>query len=241
MKKLILTAALLASANAGAATLEGDWYGRVNFGVTDPDADELEGFVSDTIESEMGVSESVDFENPRSYSINIGYRINHYIAVEAGYTNFGKHNVRYRYPGYYGSLAAVGWETQATDTYKAKISGTTKTLGVVLSTDTTRQFSAGVRAGINLWNTRAEVNYDYDQVDRTLIDPAGGVEADNIAESHYGYQESRLSSDLSGEDAYFGAFVTWRIGRWAYTLDHTLYKTDEVEPTVSSLALDYAF
>ncbi|WP_193162858.1 outer membrane beta-barrel protein [Microbulbifer hainanensis] len=241
MKKLVLTAALLASANAGAATLEGDWYGRVNFGITDPDAGELEGFVHDTIESEMGVSESVDFENPRSYSINIGYRINNYVAVEAGYTNFGEHNVRYSYPNYYGNLATLGYEGRETDTYKAEISGSTRTLGVVLSTDASRQFSAGVRAGISLWNTRAEVNYVYDNITRRLIDPAGSLDADNIYDTYSNYQESRLSSDLSGEDAYFGAFVSWRIGRWAYTLDHTLYKTDEVEPMVSSLALDYAF
>lgn len=231
MKKLILTAVLAASTNASATTLEGDWYTRLSFGLSNPDADAVEGLLRDTIAEDTGFQESVDFENPRSLSINVGYRINRFFAVEAGYTHFGDINERYRYSRAYGNLETLGYEGVETDSYKAEISGNTKTLGLVVSTDATRQFSAGVRAGVHLWNTRAEIEYDYEDTRSAL----------NAEDEVVQIEESPLSSDLDGEDAYVGLFANWRIGRWAYSLDHTVYKTDEVEPTVTSIGLDYAF
>ena len=235
MKKLILTAALAASTHASAATLEGDWYTRFSFGLTNPDAGEVENFLSNTIASEVGIQESVDFENPRSYSFHIGYRFSRFFAVEGGYVNFGENNERFGYYNSYGNLETQGFEGIETATYKGEVSGTTRTLGIVVSTDATRTFSAGIRAGIHLWNTRAEIDYAYsDSYRYTNAD-------DEIVEDVFKSETSLLSSDLDGEDAYFGLFANWRIGRWSYSLDHTLYQTDEVEPTVTSLALDYAF
>lgn len=235
LKKLILATALAASTNATAATLEGDWYTRIGIIQTDPDVGAVENFLSETIETETGVGESVDFGNPRSYSLNIGYRINSYLAVEAGYTDLGDSSNTYRYFHDYGDLQTQGYEGRETMTYKSKVSGSTKTIGVVLSTNATRAFSVGVRAGVHLWGTKADI-------DSTYTDEYTYLDADNnVLEGDSRIDEVLLASDTDGEDAYYGVFANWRIGRWSYSLGHTLYKTDDVEPSVSSLALDYDF
>jgi OOP family OmpA-OmpF porin len=94
MKKQLAvgTAATLISLGAGVATVQAadltGWYGGVNLGGSNL---KLNGSDLDAAFANQGVttSSSID-KHDTGYSLDLGYQVNPYFAVEGGYVDFGK-------------------------------------------------------------------------------------------------------------------------------------------------------
>ncbi|MBB3060616.1 outer membrane beta-barrel protein [Microbulbifer rhizosphaerae] len=216
MKKAILCSAIIFTSAANASVLEPKWYVKAGYGMVDPDAIVVEEFVADTIEEEVDTDAEVSLEVPRGQNISLGYRLNHYIAFEAGYSNFGKSKDKHEY-----IMGANGSESK---TFRTEVSGSTGILAAVLSTDTSKPYSGGIRLGYHAWKTKTRVDYTH-MVSGTLADDSAQL----------------LSTDEDGQDAFYGAFINWRIDQWTYSLEHTLYPTDNADITMSTLSLSMDF
>lgn len=157
------------------------------------------------------------------------------MAFELGYSDFGEEDSSYSYVSSHGDLDVFGYEEVQTDTYKGKVTGTAKTLGAVFSTNTNRDLSGGVRVGYALWSTGTHVTV-YSEVDGVELNGEGEEEPYSAS-----YRDVRVKDDTDGSDPYYGGFVNWRIGKWTYSLEHTLFNTDEADISVSSLSLSMDF
>lgn len=216
MKKVILYLAIVFTSAPDVSALEPKWYVKAGYGVVDPDAVVVEGFVAGAIEEELGTTTEVSLNHPKGQNVSLGYRLNHYIAFEAGYSNFGQTKDKQQY--------ILGANSSEVKTYRTKVSGSTGTLAAALSTDSSKPYSAGVRLGYHAWKTKARVGYTH-QVSGTLADDSGRL----------------LSADEDGQDAFYGVFANWRIDQWTYSLEHTLYPTENADITLSTLSLSMDF
>lgn len=238
MKKVILAAlatAFTSSAYATAYNFQGEWYTRVGFGITTADTDAAEAYLTDEIATDLGVTENVEIGHPRGYNLNLGYRLNRYIAFELGYNDFGEEETSYTYYSSFGDIETFGREGVITETYKSKVSATAKTLGAVISTDATRTLSGGVRAGYAFWSTGTDVMYYY-QEDGVRLNTEDEEVPYSLSRSNV-----RLKDDSDGGDPFYGGFVNWRIGKWTYSLEHTLFNTDDTDHSTSSISLSMDF
>ncbi|WP_250458525.1 outer membrane beta-barrel protein [Microbulbifer litoralis] len=231
MKKLALAALATTAFASSAQAIEGEWYTRVGFGITTADDESVEEFLANEIETDLGITEDVDFDYPRGYNFGLGYRLSPHIAFEASYINFGEEKKGYAYSNAYGDIETIGIEGVETMRYSSKISGTAKTLGAVLSTDVGRPLSGGLRAGYAFWSTEADVIFRY-QDQGMELNSEGEQESYSIS-----YREERLKDETDGGDPFYGGFVNWRIGRWTYSLEHTLYNTEDSDLSLSSISL----
>lgn len=216
MKKVILCSAIVFASAPDVLALEPKWYVKAGYGVVDPDAVVVEEFVAGVIAEELGTTTEVSLKRPKGSNISLGYRLNHYLALEAGYSNFGQTNDKQQY--------ILGANSSEVKTYRTEVSGSTGTLAAVLSTDSSKPYSGGVRLGYHAWKTKAQVGYTH-QVSEALADDSGWL----------------LSTDGHGQDAFYGVFANWRIDQWTYSLEHTLYPTENADITLSTLSLSMDF
>lgn len=212
--------ALSIFAASNSAAQENTWYLKFGVASTDPDAGEVE----ELLEDEFGTTKK--FDNATGFNFTLGYQLTPFIAVEGSYLDWG--DSKLRDSGSYGDLYYDGIEVQLSGT--TTLSGSTKSLGAVLSTDVNRPFSFGVKGGIHFWENEARI-----QLDQTIrfYDYYGNILVDE-------YSADESASD-DGDDSYYGIIGTYRTAGWMVSLDHTIYKSEDVDPSTTTLSLGIQF
>ncbi|GAA5524679.1 hypothetical protein Maes01_01236 [Microbulbifer aestuariivivens] len=195
------------------------------------------GYVDSDLDDFLGVNMS----STKGAAITFGYRVNQYVAIESGYTDFGSTE---------GSDFAfwLGNENPgpAPDTTEVVVDAATRNveastssfkLGVVLSTDIWQTMSAGFKVGVHSWESdlSAEV---YESLADVVVDDVTGeiLSWDTVWENSYS-----ISETIDGTDAYYGVTGGWRFNNLLVSVDYTRYVMDEVEPTIASISVGYDF
>ncbi|WP_237059729.1 outer membrane beta-barrel protein [Microbulbifer sediminum] len=220
MKAISAAIALVGVISASSAVAnEGAWYFQAGLSSTDPDASEVEAALA----AEFGTDQK--FGNASGYNLTLGYQLTPFIAVEGRYLDMGETEASDSYAE--GDIAVDGYEFRQSG--KMKLSSTGLAFGAVITTDTAKPFSAGVRAGFNFWDSEATFSYSESLQCDPFFEPCSYQYSDSISESE------------DGNDAYYGIVGTYRVGDWVFTLDHTVYTMDEMEPSSTTLSAGMRF
>ena len=201
--------------------LETPWYLKFGIASTDPDAGEVEELLA----YEFGTDKT--FDNATGFNFTVGYQLTPYIAVEGSYLDWGETEISDS--GVYGDLSSDGYEYAISGT--TTLSGSTKAVGAVLSTDVNRPFSFGVKGGVHFWENTARI-----QLEET--DTYYDYYYDTIMVNEYSADES---ASTDGDDTYFGIIGTYRAEKWIISLDHTVYKSEEVDPSSTTVSVGMQF
>ncbi|WP_299948508.1 outer membrane beta-barrel protein [uncultured Microbulbifer sp.] len=232
MNRLILAAAILFFASNTMAT-ESNFYLKSSYGKVDPDGKLDTDFPS--LEDQENLS--VKLSNPKGWSLALGYRLDNFIALEAGYADLGdadssvsevrSNNFDY---GYYSDTYERENRLETTLSRKSKM------LGIFLTTDVTKDFYAGIRTGFHSWD--ADLKYKFTSNTKyTETDNSGSVTYTDT----YNYEESDKER-IHDSDLYYGISAGWNFNEnWSLSLEHTIFEMNEDKPSLSSLALTYNF
>lgn len=88
-------------------------------------------------------------------------------------------------------------------------------MAALATTDANREFYAGAKLGFHFWETDFDVSAPGE----------GSVTA--------------LSDD--GTDIFYGVFANWRIGNWVLGAEHTIFQTEVMDPSMTSVSLSMDF
>jgi len=168
-------------------------------------------------DNDMGMGTSADFivdDSDLAYGLSVGYRINRYFAIEAGYQDLGESSVIGIGAGGAGPGGAGGPGNAFGDTIRmqgdASLYTDTSgfTLGAAASYPVNNQLDVYAKAGVFVWDT----DYDYD----------GGVTINGVDYSGTG----SVSDD--GSDFYYGLGGRWNVNErvgvgfeWVHYEAHT--------------------
>ncbi|WP_444930097.1 outer membrane beta-barrel protein [Microbulbifer sp. SSSA002] len=174
-----------------------------------------------------------------SYGFTFGYRINQYIAIEAGMTDLGKLERRSGYELY---DAEIYGDQDYQTVFNASSYDHTKTeyksysLGAAFTKRFQQHLSAGVRLGVHQWNTTSSGsgNYEY-SID--WYSPDGEL----LESESYAWSGDWGDEKDSGTDSYYGAVISWSTGAWDIGLEHTLYKIEDEKANFTALGATYSF
>ncbi|WP_444941364.1 outer membrane beta-barrel protein [Microbulbifer sp. ZKSA004] len=225
MNRLILASAILFSASNVMAT-ESNFYLRSSYGKVDTD------FSSRETQETLGV----ELSTPKGWSVALGYRLNNFISLEAGYADLGDAN---------GSDTDITGYTYDYDfgpyTYRREenreriLSLKSKMLGMLLTTDITKDFYAGIRTGLHSWDADLKHKSSLN-IQHVWADNNGNV----LDTEGTGYKVSGKDG-TQDEDLYYGISAGWNYNNWSLSLEHTIFNMDKKKPSLSSLALTYNF
>ena len=235
MKRLLLassvTVALFASFTGHAfdSQSRSGFYLSGSYGSVDHDLQEVEDYTG------------VKLSSPKGSAITFGYRINEYIAVEGGYTDFGEADAEETYSEEFGPYyVAPGYSEIEEVNYSGNVAlaSTSYRLGLVATTDIWKTFSAGARIGFHNWESDISARVRADST-WYLIDDLTGERVDS-ADFGGDFTESE-SDSIDGSDAYYGVTAGWRSGNLLVSLDYTMFVMEDIEPTMTSLTIGYDF
>lgn len=204
-------------------------YMSGSYGSVDHDLQEAEDYAG------------VNLSSPKGSAITFGYRVNQYVAIETGYTDFGSADASDSYTEVYGPYyVAPGYSEEEEVVYSGKVdvSASSFRLGLVLTTNVWETVSAGLKLGFHNWDAEASGRMSADST-WYLIDDLSGQRIDS-ADFGDDYSES-LSESMDGTDAYYGVTAGWRINNFLLSVDYTKYVMEDIEPTMASLTLGYDF
>ncbi|WP_444903267.1 outer membrane beta-barrel protein [Microbulbifer sp. CnH-101-E] len=221
MKRFILSSVIALSASNTMA-MENSFYLKSSYGKVDTDVSSQEA------QELFGTKLS----DPNGWSLTLGYRFNNFLAIEGGYADLGEAEAKKSDNDVIPDMNGTYYYDYS---YKAVLNAQTKMLGMFLSTDVSKNFYAGIRAGYQTWdaelkrkgnfNAKYEWNDDFSQV------------FDDIS-----YNESLANSESTdGSDLYYGVSAGWNYNNWSLSLEHTIFEMDEQKPSLSSLGLTYNF
>ena len=225
MKKFVV-GAMLASVASGASALENNWYFKAGYGFTNPDAGELEKVLSE----ELGFGEK--FNDGSGVSLALGYQLNRFIALEAGAVDWGEASTSDQYE--YGNLELNGIEGSVYS--KAKLSGSTATLGAVLSTSVDRPLAIGVKGGVHFWSAEEELRSTDRWTQVSGFDESGEPIITNHVE-----QFIDVSAKSDGSDPYLGLIASYREDGWTLSIEYTQYQTENADPSSSFFSVSRQF
>lgn len=208
MKRANFISVLALFASASAMAVEDSWYGRVGFGVTDLD---LGGLESDLCSVDL----CYDFGTDKGYSLNLGYRLNRYFAMEGGYTDLGEaSDTQSVNPSLFDPSLPNG-EADV----KIATSSSNWSMAALATTDSSRALYAGAKLGFHFWETEVDVSA-----------PGGG-------------SMNALSED--GTDIFYGVFANWRVENWTLGVEHTIFQTEiegeGMDPSITAVSLSMDF
>ncbi|WP_308365099.1 MULTISPECIES: outer membrane beta-barrel protein [unclassified Microbulbifer] len=206
MKKSILAAATVLAASSNAFAIEDTWYARASYGVTDLDTDRAEREL-------CSIDLCYEFDDGKGFSLNIGYRLNRYVAFETGYTDLGDTSDSDSVDLIF--VSPIDAPSFSRVDVKAKLSSNTKTMAALFSTDAGKSLSAGARLGYHFWESEVKTT------------GTSGAFSSSV--------------DEDGTDIFYGVFANWRTGRWTLGLEHTLFESEGNDPTLSALSLSLDF
>ena len=144
-------------------------------------------------DNDMGIGTSADYivdDSDLAYGLSVGYRINRYFAIEAGYQDLGESSVigtgtGGAGPGFGGSGNTFGDNTRLRGDDASLYTDTSGfTLGAAASYPVNNQLDVYAKAGVFVWDT----DYDYDG-DVTIggVDLTGpGSVSDDGSDIYYG-------------------------------------------------------
>lgn len=219
MKKLPMTiASILLTAASNGFAMEQSWYGKVGFGTTDYDVSEFEG-------------EGLKLDDPNGYTLTLGYQWSPFVAFEGSYVDMGEASDRVSEQ--FGNLETDLFESEVSA--KVAVSATTLALGTVITTDANQPLSGGLKLGYHFWDADAKVNASSVTTFVTGFDGSGNPIVDSV--------EERLGDSASddGSDLYYGLVGTYRTGQWLVSLEHTVYQSDDSDPSVTAIAFGMQF
>ncbi|WP_444887321.1 hypothetical protein [Microbulbifer sp. JMSA008] len=155
------------------------------------------------------------------------------MLLRGGYADFGDTEGKIRESDSitYSEYASGNYDYN----YKINIDAKTKMLGISLTSDITKKFYTGIRAGSHLWETEYEEKENYIW-NYKRVDFEGRVVSsfsDSISDSD--------KDENDGSDLYYGVFIGWNYNNWSVSLAHTIFEMDERRPSLSSLGLTYNF
>ncbi|GAB2888599.1 outer membrane beta-barrel protein [Microbulbifer echini] len=221
MKRFILASAIAFSASNTTA-MENSFYLKSSYGKVDTDISAQEA--RDTFGTKLS--------DPNGWSFTLGYRLNNFFAVEGGYADLGeaeaKDSQNVFIPDSYGTY-------YFDSSYKATIDAQTKMLGVFLSTDTSKTFYAGLRAGYQVWDAELKQSGSFSERFEW------NDEFDQVADDLYYQGDFSNNETTDGTDLYYGVSAGWNYNNWSLSLEHTIFEMDDRKPSLSSLALTYNF
>ncbi|WP_444900492.1 outer membrane beta-barrel protein [Microbulbifer sp. VAAC004] len=225
MNKLILASVILFSASNSMAT-ENNFYLRSSYGKVDTNVSSYEA----------SANIGVDLSTPKGWTIALGYRLNRFFALEAGYADLGDADGSDNFitdesydldSGPYTSHREVSRERT--------LSIKSKMLGILFTTDVTKDFYAGVRTGFHSWD--ADLKYKSTlNMQQTWTDYNG-----NVIDTESTNFEGSGKDGTKDSDFYYGISAGWNYNNWSLSLEHTIFNMDKKKPTLSSLALTYNF
>lgn len=224
--KNVVFGVLLSGLATGANALEYNWYLKTGYGYTNPDAGDLEKVISD----ELGVEKK--FSDGNGFSFALGYQLNRFIALEAGAAEWGDASLSDSFN--YGNLEVDGYEGVVHS--KAKLSGSTATLGAVLSTSVDRPVAVGLKGGVHFWSVKQELR----STDRWS--QISGFDADgNPVITNHIDQLIDVSENTDGSDPYVGLIASYREDGWVLSIEYTQYQTENADPTSSVFSVSRQF
>lgn len=225
MKKFLF-GVIACCAAMSAQALENSWYLKFGYTATEPDAGHLEQQLAE----ELGVDKEFSFA--RGLSLALGYQFNPYIAIEGGFIDWGDSTIGEGF--YYGDLAVDGIAGHYRS--KAKVSGNTSNLGVVLSTSVERPFSVGIKGGVHMWTIDERVT-TVDEWDQVVGEDASG---DLLVTSYY-QQLVDYSRSTDGSDPYAGLIASYREDGWALSVEYTVFQTEFADPSSTIFSVSKEF
>lgn len=200
----ILATTALAAVNASA----GDWYVSATAGQSEVDLD-----------ISSGPGYSIDDEDT-TYGINLGYRLNQYWAVEAGYLDLGEASIKATEGGadfYYG-----GSYVEAEAGTKATAEADGWTLGLVGTYPVTEKFDLYAKAGVYKW----DVDYK--------VSGSGWIDGE--------YYEGSASASEDGSDIYYSLGGKYNFTETvAVGVEFARYEVDDADVDNISATLTYSF
>ncbi len=237
MKKeiLILASALTLSA-AAQADIGGEnkLYGGIAFGTVSSDLDAREAFIGAGHDEDVQIKSSDD----DAYKIFMGYQINTFFAIEAGYQNYGKTDF-YGYqeglvndlPVLIGDSSLETFANQDTDAFF---------LGVKGSFPLNDVFAITGSVGANFWDAKTNLNSTYKYYHDVVIGP---LSEDSPPEDVTPPIESVTSYNDSndGVDPYYSVGVSATVGDFVYGLEYAITDINDTQFKTTQLSLAYKF
>ncbi|WP_444899708.1 outer membrane beta-barrel protein [Microbulbifer sp. VAAC004] len=226
MKRLAPAFALIIFASPNIAQ-DNNLYIKSSYGIVDADADTLQ--VNSSFIAEVTKSQG--------WNLILGFRLNNFLAFEGGYTDLGESedNQKILTRSHSDEYDPSGEHLYHTN-YKVSLSGNSKTLGVLVTTDITKKFHAGLRLGYQQWKTIYESK-------EVFLHRYTSVSS--MSKFRKPYEEvlamnsEKTSSD--GSDPYYGVSFGFTHNNWGLSLEHTIYEMNQYKPSLSSLAITYNF
>lgn len=205
------------------------FYLSGSYGSSDLDLQEVEDYTG------------IKLSSPKGTAFTFGYRVNQFIAVETGYTDFGDAEADESYREEFGPyFVAPGYSEIEEVVYNGDVtvSASSFRLGLLATTDIWEAFSAGVRVGFHNWEADVSARLKADST-WYLIDDLSG---ERVESADFGGDfTDRESDSLDGSDAYYGITGSWRTGNVLVSLDYTQFVMDDIEPTMTALTIGYDF
>ncbi len=209
-----------------AQAIESSWYLKFGYGATDPDA----GILEQQLSNELGAYEQFGFA--RGLSLALGYQLNPYIAIEGGLVDWGDSTIEDK--AYYGNLMLDGIAGHYRT--KARVSGNTGNLGVVLSTSVARRFAVGVKGGFHVWTLEERVRAIDEWQQIVGENESGGAV---VVSSETQLVDYARSTD--GSDPYAGLIASYREDSWALSVEYTVFQTEFADPSSTIFSVSKEF
>ncbi|WP_444925636.1 outer membrane beta-barrel protein [Microbulbifer sp. TRSA002] len=232
-------AAVIALFSSSIYAEEQPFYLKASLGFTQFDTSYLKaslGYTNlDTSDSAYVTKEDLD---STGYGFTLGYRINKYIAIEAGMTDLGRKeqsayklidedhsdNDGYRHTEY--SLS-TGYDKTKYKSYS---------LGTAFTAQLHRHLSASARIGVHQWRKTSSGTASYVWVSRGY-NPSGELEGADDFWSSVDWDAEKESSS----NPYYGAEISWSIGTWDIGLEHTIFEIEDEKANFTALGIIYSF
>ncbi|WP_445355877.1 outer membrane beta-barrel protein [Microbulbifer sp. EKSA008] len=173
------------------------------------------------------------------YGFTLGYRINKYIAIEAGMTDLGSTEQQSRYELHdEGDYDIDGYKyiVDVSSTSHAKTEYKSYSLGTVFTAQLHRHLSASARFGVHQWRKTSGGTASY-AYSGSWYSPSGELlESESVSWSGDWDAEKESSSN-----PYYGAEISWSTGTWDIGLEHTIFEIEDEKANFTALGIIYSF
>lgn len=220
MKTTILLALATSTLLFADSSIAKDLYLRASYGLADSYTDEYR--------RDYGI----EFKGSNAYAVVVGYQFNPYLSLEGSYSDLANYDESISDP--YRSWNP--FEIRNTK-IKENTNLDLKSIGIgfLLSTDITRPYFAGIKAGYQNWDTEWSMSIS-EKGTVSDVDPEGNVYPPEQVNDY------RLTSyKESGSQIYYGAIAGWKLHSWHLGLEYTLYNLKRVDSSMSALFISKAF
>ncbi|KUJ82938.1 hypothetical protein AWR36_010355 [Microbulbifer flavimaris] len=187
------------------------------------------------LSDDLIINNSEDIEGSAAYAIAAGYQFSPYLAAEISHASLSNFDFNESYKGWYGYDPYRSYNITHNDTLK--ITSRSTGLSTIFSTNIENQFFAGVKIGLQQFQTKwqetqTRAGYYFD------IDPNSGdrYPTKDIATELDSYQRQK-----SGFGVHYGAIFGLKVHSWHMGLEHTIQGLENTEANMSAVFITKNF